>query len=212
MEETIIDVLYNDNRALIDYLGEKGEVSFQTSVADNFRKTLLLSVASYYETRVKDLLIEFFGEDSPELTITFIRNKAIERQYHTFFSWRDKNANTFFGLFGGDFRDFMKQTVKDDEQLSEAIKAFLKLGDARNELVHENFATFPLESTPEQVYELYQKASVFLDALPKKLREYGARNRQTEEESTPANAVATDEIDNGGIEPGTIGEEANSQQ
>jgi hypothetical protein len=175
MEDTIIDALYEDNRALLEYLAQQGEVSFQNNVAANFRKTLLLSVASYFESTVKDILLEFFGEESAELTIAFVRNKAIERQYHTFFNWESKNANGFFGLFGSGFRDFMTSEVAKNEQLSQSIKAFLKLGNSRNELVHENFAIFPLETTPEQIYELYQQAITFIEALPTKLREYSNR-------------------------------------
>ena len=29
----------------------------------------------------------------PSALIEFIKNKAIERHYHTFFSWKDRNAN-----------------------------------------------------------------------------------------------------------------------
>ncbi len=175
MADTIIDAIYKDNRALLEYLAQQGEVSFQSNVAANFRKTLLLSVASYFESTVKDSLLEFFGEESKELTVAFVRNKAIERQYHTFFSWEAKNANGFFGLFGSGFREFMSSEVAKNEELAKAIKAFLKLGNSRNELVHENFAIFPLETTPEQIHELYQQAITFIEALPVKLREYNSR-------------------------------------
>jgi len=177
MGPTIIDRLYKDNRELVDYLKSKDEPSYQNGVEDHFRKTLLLSTASYFEANLKEILIDFFQErtNRSEILVRFIQNKAIERQYHTFFSWQEKNANAFFGLFGDGFKIFMKAEVKGDANLDESIKAFLKLGNSRNELVHGNFANFPLESTAEEVYALYKQASFFIETLPVKLREYAER-------------------------------------
>jgi len=174
MNPNVIDSLYRDNKDILDFLQRNGEVSFQVNVDSNFRKTILLSVASYFESVVKDILIEFFSEvtSQSELVVGFIKNKAIERQYHTLFDWEAKNANKFFGLFGEGFREFMKAEVKDNEQLNEAIGAFLKLGDDRNRLVHQNFASVALESTAEEIYQRYQTASFFIETLPQKLREY----------------------------------------
>lgn len=39
----------------------------------------------------------------------FIRNKAIERQYHTYFNWKENKAtsiNGFWGLWGDEFKNF----------------------------------------------------------------------------------------------------------
>lgn len=178
METTVIDRLYNDNRELLDYLKKNGEISFQSNVDDNFRKTLLLSAASYFEAVLKESLMDFFQEKTnyAELILRFIQNKAIERQYHTYFSWKTNNANSFFGLFGDGFKYFMQKEVRTDKQLENAIHAFLKLGNFRNELVHQNFAIFPLENTAEEIYELYKQALLFVKMFPKKLQEYYEKN------------------------------------
>jgi len=96
----------------------------------------------------------------------FVRNKAIARQYHTLFQWNAKNANSFFGLFGDDFKVRMKQRVAADTDLDEAIRAFLELGEQRNRLVHQDYATFSLEKTSEEIFELYRTASRFVEELP----------------------------------------------
>ena len=62
--------------------------------------------------------------------------------------------------------------VKASAALDEAIRAFLELGQMRNELVHENFATFALEKTSEEIYALYSKAVPFVEAFPLHLREF----------------------------------------
>ena len=66
----------------------------------------------------------------------------------------------------------MKSEIKKDKSLDESIKAFIKLGNSRNELVHENFASYALQSTASEIFSEYQQAKSFIIILPKKLREY----------------------------------------
>ena len=70
-----------------------------------------------------------------------MNNKAISRQYHTYFSWKDTNANSFFGLFGDIFSNFIKQEVIIANIPSSSIKAFPEIG-AKDRLVHQDFGTF----------------------------------------------------------------------
>lgn len=177
MSTNVVDSLYRDNKELLDFLQRSGEVSFQIEVDGNFRKILLLSAASYFESVIRDTLIEFFREktNQSDLVVSFLEKKAIERQYHTLFNWPGNNANSFFSLFGEGFKEFMKDEVKNNKKLDDSIKAFLKIGDSRNQLVHQNFANFVLESTAEDIYQLYLLAIFFIEELPKKLREYKAK-------------------------------------
>jgi hypothetical protein len=49
--------------------------------------------------------------------------------------------------------------------LKSSVEAFLELGFLRNCLVHQNFAGYVFEKTNEEVYALYQRASVFVDRV-----------------------------------------------
>jgi len=102
----------------------------------------------------------------------FIKNKAITRQYHTYFHWDSRNANAFFGLFGESFKVFMKQKVDDDPNLDSAIKAFMSIGLERNRLVHQDFGNFVLEKTAADIYEQYRIALKFVEAVPKCIEEF----------------------------------------
>jgi hypothetical protein len=55
---TIIDLVYNDNQTLIRFLEERGEISLKSSASESFRKSLLLAVASYFESVVQDAIRE----------------------------------------------------------------------------------------------------------------------------------------------------------
>lgn len=172
--QTVVDKLYNDFNDLVAFLDEGREISLRSTADENFRKTLLLTVASYFEHRITEDLSVFFDEYSSqnELIGSFLRNKAIYRQYHTLFSWKDTNANAFFGLFGEVFKQYMREEVRSDIALNQAVKAFLELGLDRNRLVHGNFGSFALEKTSKEIFDQYRQALVFVEAMPKYLRKY----------------------------------------
>lgn len=167
-----IDALYADFSALLTYLEERREVSWRTLADANFRKILLIAVASDFERSMQEAVLDFAkqvaGNDHPLAHL--IQNKAIRRQYHTWFNWEARNANSFFGLFGEAFKEDMQQKVTDEEELKASIEAFLAIGQARNRLVHENFADFTMEKTSEEIYKLYNSAKLFVNRFPQFLR------------------------------------------
>jgi hypothetical protein len=176
MTTTIVDKLYTEFTDIVSVLADKKEISLQSVLDDNFRKSLLLSAASYFEHRITTAVIEFCSEIAGANTLvpSLVRNKAVSRQYHTWFDWNKSNANSFFGLFGADFKSHMDALNKQDSVLVDAIKDFLDLGQARNRLVHENYGTFVLEKTSEEIYKQYQSAMLFIERLPVELRKCSA--------------------------------------
>lgn len=158
---------------MIELLRANAETSLQIATSDNLRKTLLLASASYFENRMCEIVLSFVREqvNGSPLVEQFVRNKAVARQYHTWFKWEDKNANAFFGLFGDGFRAMMTQRVKDSEELAASVKAFLEVGNTRNRLIHQDYATFALDKTLEEIYRLYQTALPFVESLPAAFRE-----------------------------------------
>ena len=177
-QETTVDSLYKEFQELVLYLEKQGEASFRSVAEEHFRKALLLTSASYFERRISDDILALARQHSGgnELVAEFIKNKAISRQFHTFFNWNAHNATQFFGLFGESFATFMINEVKSSTPLDTGIKAFLEIGLERNRMVHEDFGAYTLEKTVEEVYGLYKSAQVFVDLVPTKLREYAERN------------------------------------
>jgi hypothetical protein len=171
-DATPIDKLYEDAAAVVNKLAEGAELSLQVSAGDHFRKILLLASASYFERQVCESVLDFVRERSGGslLVSAFVKNKAVARQYHTWFSWDQNNANQFFSLFGGDFRTEMVTRVRASDELRESIEAFLELGSERNKLIHQDYATYALEKTLEEIYALYRKALNFVEVLPGSLR------------------------------------------
>ena len=168
-----IDKLILDYNELTKFLLESGQLSESINVKDHYRKILLLSCASYYETRIVSVVKNFVKQkSSDEKLCEFVSNKAINRQYHTYFNWKEKNnINNFLGLFGDNFKNKVSTEIRQDESLESNVTAFLIIGAERNSIVHENFLEYNLEKTFEEIVELHNKAIRFIEYLEKQLLE-----------------------------------------
>ncbi len=172
--QTPVDRLHGEFTQLLTFLDANGEVSLRSAVDGNFRKTLLLAAASYFERRLTNDVVDFVGEmtSTDHVVRWLVERKAVERQYHTWFDWNRRNANQFFKLFGPAFGDHAKALVDNSESLSSSVQAFLEIGRDRNRLVHQDFASFPLEKTSEEIYETYRLATQFVEWFPRELRRF----------------------------------------
>lgn len=129
MNGTMVDRLTTDIRDLIAILDHAGEYSLRSTADENLRKSLLLSAASYFEHRLSETIRSLVRKSTGNnnLVTSLVEQKAISRQYHTWFKWDGKNANTFFSLFGKEFSEHMKNKVKDDPELRMQLRRFSKL-------------------------------------------------------------------------------------
>jgi RiboL-PSP-HEPN len=171
MADTIIDKLYKDNESILSYLIAAKEVSMYSDLDDKLKKVLVMSAASFFEKELKSIIEAFVsqtGNDNPAL-LSLVKNKAIERQFHTYFNWNGASANTFFSIFGEVFSTHCRAEVKRDETLANAVAAFMELGATRNQLAHMNFGAFPVQKTSSELYSLYKTAVRFIDFVRKKL-------------------------------------------
>jgi hypothetical protein len=131
--QSIVDRIYQDNLDLLNFLEEKREPSFMIQFNTVFTKTMLLSSASYFEHEICRMIQAYIGRktQNDDCIISIIKQKAIERQYHTYFAWKNwesGNINTFFSLFREAFKEKRSQEVKTNDDLKSAVKAFLEIG------------------------------------------------------------------------------------
>jgi len=168
---TIIDQQFESGNTLLTYLKENNQITFHSEAENNFRKSLLLSSASFFEKEISGLVIEFakFSTDNDERIVTLIKQKAVSRQYHTYFDWESNNANKFFAMFGETFKGIMVNKIKENEDFSNSIKAFLEIGNERNKMVHQNFAEIVIDKTADEIYKLYKSSLVFIATIRQEL-------------------------------------------
>lgn len=132
-----------------------------------------MASASYFETEIVSRIEEFYNEKSngDNTIVSFVRNKAIKRQYHTYFNWDKTNGyNQFFGLLGQDFQIFIKEEMKKNDRLSKSLDSFISIGNERNLLAHLNYASYDVTKTIDEIYNLFKSASYFVNNLKTLLR------------------------------------------
>jgi hypothetical protein len=164
----LVERLMVDHTSLMEFLREGQEISFLTTVESSLPKVVLLASASDLEESMQKVLVDYFHgvTKSSDFAVSFVQNKAVKRQYHTYFDWERRSANKFFALFGARFKTKVKIASAEDVALAEAIASFCEIGDLRNQLVHQNYAAFTVEKTAAEVFQLYQSALYFVGRLP----------------------------------------------
>lgn len=177
---TPVNILNQEYQSIVNFLDENGQPSLSSDVNRYFKKVIALSSASYFEHRIQELLVQFVTRETKnnQLAISFFKKKAIGMQYHTYFTWGEKNdpnqpgknANSFFSLFGDEFKKQADAEIKASENLTAATKAFLEIGHLRNILVHSNFAAYNIDNkTADEIFLLYTKALPFVEYIERKL-------------------------------------------
>lgn len=168
MENVVLKRIYDDFRDAKNILNKSSEISLATTLDDVARKTLIVSCASYFEASLTKCVLDFciHSAGHNKLIPSLIESKAIKRQYHTWFSWESNNANTFFAMFGVDFKSHMASRIKKDPDLELQISAFMELGRERNKLVHGDYSSYIVEKTSEEIFEMYELATAFVAGVP----------------------------------------------
>ncbi len=156
---------------LKNYLIGNGQISLENNIENHLKKVMLLSCASYYENEIQRIIKEFIDRNSKDEKVkNFVYNKAIARQYHTYFNWDGKNINSFLGLFGEEFKREISSKIVQDEELNKQMRAFLEIGNERNKMVHENFMVYQLDKTFDEIINLNEAAEKFITFFNEQLK------------------------------------------
>ena len=174
-----IEELWMDHRDLVTYLQYGNQLQLQSRVEDAFSKTLIVAAASYFEVRLTQSIVELYYESTQGAgaLAQFVKKEAIGRRFAQLFKWDNEgksaqNANSFYRSFGADFKEYMVRKVRNDKRLDDSVKAFLEIGNLRNQMVHGNYADFQLNKTVDEVFNLYKNATTFVDSFPVAIREF----------------------------------------
>lgn len=161
-----IKLLCEEYSELIEFCRANSQISFEMYINDTYKKSLLLSAASFFEATIIQAIHDFADAKSRSNSevVAFVDNKAVKRQYHTFFNWEGQNANQFFGLFGEAFKQKARQEIE-ARSLVEAEKAFMAVGRERNRLVHQNYIEAQINDTFEDIKNKYEKACEFVELI-----------------------------------------------
>jgi hypothetical protein len=177
----VVDSVNEEYLSIVNFLDTSMQPSLSSDTNKYFKKIIVLSSASYFEDQIQNILINFIAKESGgnEKVISFFKKKAIGMQYHTYFNWGEKNnaekpgknANSFFSLFGDEFKKIMESEINKNDTIKDSMKCFIEIGHLRNILIHSNFAAYNLDNkTTEEVYNLHKKSLVFIEFIRNKLQ------------------------------------------
>lgn len=152
--------LYEDYTGLMEDLSAISP-SGLAALNRSYHKVILIAAASNLEAQVKKSVEKLFATHGREELGAFVTTRVMARNYHTLFDWPQETAAGFFGSFGTSCKTKFKSLMKEDESFSTAHNAFMKLGNLRNQLVHQDYASFLLDYTPRDLLGLYEHASRF---------------------------------------------------
>lgn len=82
MRSAKITALHDEYSELIEFCRSNKQVSFEMYINDTYKKSLLLSVASFFEATITKAIHDYVDKKSrqtPEI-VAFVDNKAIKRQ------------------------------------------------------------------------------------------------------------------------------------
>jgi RiboL-PSP-HEPN len=160
-----IEAFYRGNVELIEFLLANGQLSYASDANDNFRRSLVIAAASFFEGEISDIVrkLPAHHADGNPFLVSLVDIKAVSRQYHTYFEWDKPNANKFFSMFGADYKSACQKKFNEDTQFKSAVTAFLSLGATRNLIAHENYVTFNVDKTPDDIIKEFREAITFVE-------------------------------------------------
>src|SRR5579871_2758519 len=140
---SVLKSLVDESAEVRSILSAAGQITLLNSAEDNARKALVLAAASLFEHRITEALLKYAEtvSNSDGCVVSLIRNKAIKRQFHTFFDWDQKKIGTFQTLLGESIGGNLKSLCSESPG-KEQSTAFLEIGYLRNCLVHKNYAVY----------------------------------------------------------------------
>ncbi len=180
--ENPIEELRASQEAALSYVIRAGDVSLQLRMQEEFKKSLVLAAASYFEKCLTESVIHLYesGSNGNEMLVSVVRAKTVERRYHEWFDWNARNANRFFRAFGAEFKEHMESKLQTNPEAVRAVQAFLELGRLRNEVVHENYAAHSVPLTVEEIGRLYEDALHFVEAFVDDVQQFRATEVRSE--------------------------------
>lgn len=159
----IVENIYNENLEIIKYLKKQNQISYSVELSDKLRKVILLSSASFFENEITAILENSATKaTNNSFLVSFLKNQALSRKYHTLFDWNKNNINKFLKLFSEDFKSRFVERFLEDKEIEYEIECFMVIGAERNKLVHENFGLYSLEKTTEEIMIAHKKAKSFV--------------------------------------------------
>jgi len=167
--------VYAELEAIGVIVDASGDVSAIASYNVNSAKILLLTGASYFERSIVAAIEDHLNTVTPSLTIRhFTFHQSVDRKFFSLFDFSasNKNISGFLSKFGPDFSEWAKEDMRAQGIDADTQAAFLAFCRLRNNLVHNNFATYNIDKTLADVRADFDKALKLVSWVENCLRRF----------------------------------------
>jgi hypothetical protein len=156
-----VERVYEELRAIQKVVAASGDVSTISAFGQHSAKSLLLVGASYFERVIIDAIAEHLNKTTSDVAVQhFTFHQAVHRKFFALFDFSadTKNINGFLSKFGPDYNKWAKDNLKAASIENDIQVAFLDFCRLRNSLVHNNYATYDINKTLDDVREHFDRA------------------------------------------------------
>ncbi|MGW4849426.1 HEPN domain-containing protein [Nocardia brasiliensis] len=155
-----VESLFEDYCGLVEDLKDRSP-SGLAALNRTYHKVILVAAASRLENQVKQIVESLFREHGRDELGAFVAKRVMARNYHQLFDWPNEKARGFFTSFGPKCANAFDTAMKTDTEFLRQHAAFMRLGSLRNQLVHQDYATYILSETPKELSDMYEVAVLF---------------------------------------------------
>ena len=162
---TVIDRLVERQDAVLNFLREANQLSMAMDFEDSYKKLLIMTCGSWFESYLINHICDFAKSAADPRISELVKNKALNRQYHTLFKWDAANINQFLGMFGEAYKQRVSAVLNEDIVLTKGMRDFLQIGVERNRLAHGNLGEISPDLTVQEIKDKFYSAWLFLQFL-----------------------------------------------
>lgn len=169
-----VERIHEELKAIGQIVGASNDVSAITDYGAHSAKALLLAGASYFERRIISSIEDHVNTVTmSDVVRHFVLHQAVERKFFALFDFNadTKNINAFLSKFGPAYNKW----AKDDIKLAGVEKSqlyFLNFCRLRNSLVHNNYATYDINKTLDEVWAEFAKAALLVSWIESSFKRF----------------------------------------
>ena len=168
----IIHKKINEIVEIEEYLQTQGELGYKLTFGEFSRKYIILSIGSYIEDRISNILKKYFESFNNSIISNFTNKFAIERNFYKMFDWKSDTISHFLNLFGDEFKENFEEKIKLDKKLEDGMLSFIQLIRYRNNLIHRNVLSQQLDLSISDIQNLYNSSFYMIDIFERDLLSY----------------------------------------
>lgn len=158
-----VERIYEELLTIGEIIRLSNDISAISVYGEHGAKVLLLAGTSYFERQIISSIEDWINAETPSIAARhFVRRQAVERKFFSLFDFsaNSKNIKAFLSKFGPDYHKWAQEDMKLELVDESAQETFINFCRLRNSLIHNNYATYNIDKTIEEIWGEFKKAEI----------------------------------------------------